>query len=197
MNNLKLTIIMLFILIASCKKEETKPATPEPLPIADFIYKVIDNSGLVTFTNKSINATSYTWDFGNGKTSNDLNPIHRFANLGTYEVTLTAINSAGSHTYSVNAKVNMPSHLSELMVYTKSAAALASHINVYINGNYAGQFKTYYIGNDIPQCGTTGITINLPHSIYYDIECRSSTGTTWNINRYINPSECNTINLTK
>ncbi|MGQ7946098.1 T9SS type B sorting domain-containing protein [Flavobacterium sp. WC2509] len=42
--------------------------------------------------------TSITWDFGDGNTSNDLNPTHTYANTGTYSVSVTAISAADTTT---------------------------------------------------------------------------------------------------
>ncbi|MCK9630142.1 MAG: PKD domain-containing protein [Methanoregula sp.] len=42
--------------------------------------------------------TSWSWDFGDGSTSTDQNPTHRFMKEGTYTVTLTATNNFGSDT---------------------------------------------------------------------------------------------------
>jgi PKD repeat protein len=39
---------------------------------------------------------SYAWDFGDGGTSTDANPVHQFAAAGQYTVTLTVTNVAGS-----------------------------------------------------------------------------------------------------
>lgn len=43
-----------------------------------------------TFTNNSLNAESYMWDFGDGTTSTEENPVHTYAADGTYNVKLTA-----------------------------------------------------------------------------------------------------------
>jgi PKD repeat protein len=45
----------------------------------------------VTFTNSSLYATSYVWQFGDGATSNVASPDHVYAQIGQYTVSLTAI----------------------------------------------------------------------------------------------------------
>ena len=64
-------------------------------PIAKFTANdtILCNSGLVTFTNNSLNASSYLWYFGDGDTSTFTNPIHTYASGGPYTVLLIAINS--------------------------------------------------------------------------------------------------------
>jgi hypothetical protein len=58
-------------------------------------YSIVDN--VVTFTNASINATSYLWDFGDGETSTLQDPVHTFL-YGDYAVTLIASNSCDTDT---------------------------------------------------------------------------------------------------
>jgi len=45
------------------------------------------------FSNTSSGGVSFTWDFGDGTTSTDVSPEHLYPNVGTYTVTLTAIDS--------------------------------------------------------------------------------------------------------
>jgi PKD repeat protein len=53
----------------------------------------------VQFTDTSSNSpTSWSWDFGDNSTSTAQNPVHTYAAAGTYDVTLTATNAAGSST---------------------------------------------------------------------------------------------------
>ncbi len=40
------------------------------------------------FTNTSLGGATYEWDFGDGGTSTDLDPVHRYNNVGTYTVKL-------------------------------------------------------------------------------------------------------------
>lgn len=44
----------------------------------------------VAFSNQSLHANQYVWDFGDGKTSDEANPEHRYALSGKYTVSLTA-----------------------------------------------------------------------------------------------------------
>lgn len=49
---------------------------------------------VATFTNTSVGATTYAWDFGDGNTSTTTSPVHEYDAAGTYTVTLTATNGA-------------------------------------------------------------------------------------------------------
>ncbi len=49
----------------------------------------------VQFTYSGGNATSFAWNFDDGTTSTEMNPLHTFQNAGTYTVRLTVTNAAG------------------------------------------------------------------------------------------------------
>ncbi|MCH2214216.1 MAG: gliding motility-associated C-terminal domain-containing protein, partial [Flavobacteriales bacterium] len=49
----------------------------------------------VEFNNLSEDADAYLWDFGDGSTSDEINPTHIFTSPGTFEVTLLAEDSQG------------------------------------------------------------------------------------------------------
>lgn len=58
-------------------------------PISSFNW-LETQPGQISFTNTSQNSSIYYWDFGDGYTSNDQNPIHIYLTPGTYQVTLKA-----------------------------------------------------------------------------------------------------------
>jgi PKD repeat protein len=88
-----LTALMVTIL-PSCEEEEATP--PSYNPVAGFTYEVNEeNVQEVSFTNTSVYATSYSWDFGDGATSVEENPTHVYDETGIHTVTLTATNDAG------------------------------------------------------------------------------------------------------
>ena len=49
----------------------------------------------ITFTNQTEEAETYLWEFGDGETSTELSPDHRYMSSGTYTVKLTATNAKG------------------------------------------------------------------------------------------------------
>jgi len=87
-------MISMATLLASCGKDEPKPA-----PEAAFSYKATGDGRTIEFTNQSTNATSYSWDFGDGQTSTEVNPVHIYASFGEFTVTLTATGEGGTNTF--------------------------------------------------------------------------------------------------
>ncbi|MFH1319204.1 MAG: PKD domain-containing protein [Bacteroidota bacterium] len=49
----------------------------------------------VTFTDASLGADTWYWDFGDGNTSTDINPVHIYMNPGVYTVKLIVTNTNG------------------------------------------------------------------------------------------------------
>src|SRR4029077_1502857 len=77
---------------------------PPANPVADFIYSPVSPlvGQVVSFQDFSRGGpTSWSWDFGDGKSSTEQNPIHTFQAASTYPVTLTV---SGNSTSSMIAK---------------------------------------------------------------------------------------------
>lgn len=69
-----------------------------PQPYANFYWEYLDKDEtccyLVKFTDTSVGAASWAWDFGDGLTSTEQNPTHRFKEVGSYNVTLTVTDTS-------------------------------------------------------------------------------------------------------
>jgi gliding motility-associated-like protein len=63
-------------------------------PVAEIFFNCeCETPFEVAFEDRSHDATGITWDFGDGNTSTDSNPVHVYAATGDYTVILTAVNS--------------------------------------------------------------------------------------------------------
>ena len=83
----------------TCNKVDSmsRTITIFPQPNADFSWTPDppEPNTPNIFKNLSTGATDYFWDFGDGNTSKDKNPIHIYEKDGTYTVCLTATNEYG------------------------------------------------------------------------------------------------------
>lgn len=102
--SLALLLTVLLVPFTSCKKDD-----PEPDVIASFTFKVDDNDfKKVTFTNESQNFSTVSWNFGDGTAlSTETSPVHTFAAVGEYTVTLTATSQKGTTTDVYTKKVTI------------------------------------------------------------------------------------------
>jgi hypothetical protein len=76
-------------------------------PAANFSVSASPSAGsATTFTDTSMNApTGWYWDFGDGSSSSDQNPVHIFAAAGNYSVKLSAGNMSGTGVATKNVAV--------------------------------------------------------------------------------------------
>lgn len=79
--------------------------TVESIPTAGF--SVQSNGAIVGFSDQSLQATQWQWDFGDGNSSTQNSPIHSYSSNGSYTITLIASNSCGSDTVTQNLEVSI------------------------------------------------------------------------------------------
>lgn len=90
----------------SCVATSTQTITVNPAPVASFNYSA--NGANVVFVNASVNASSYSWDFGDNTTSTAVNPTHTYTANGAYTITLIASSQAcGADTFSVDLELSV------------------------------------------------------------------------------------------
>lgn len=63
----------------------------KPSPAFEFPMEKHTAPARVAFQNKSVHAEQYLWDFGDGTTSAEPDPVHTYNSSGNYTVTLTAV----------------------------------------------------------------------------------------------------------
>ncbi len=62
-------------------------------------FETATNDNVVSFSNGSTGADTYSWDFGDGDTSSLTTPEHAYATSGTYDIVLVAANDCGTDTF--------------------------------------------------------------------------------------------------
>lgn len=113
MKTKSLFIVATLLLLASCGGGYNPPVIPGQTPntpkspIAQFTYET-SHPFYVHFENKSTDATSYLWDFGDGTTSGEASPTHKYNGKGVYKVKLNAYGNSKSDLYTKNVTVVAP-----------------------------------------------------------------------------------------
>lgn len=129
---------------------------------ANFDFIQPDCGQSISFLNLSVNAINYTWNFGDGTSSTQLNPSHTFPNEGVYTVSLTANGLSNTDTEVVSiGVVNFDD------VLNVSANSNPGTYTFNLENSYSSYFWTI---NGIAEGTTSSLTRNFNISGFYVIE---------------------------
>ncbi len=114
MKNIFLIAIAVAAILSSCKKDE--PVLSGNSSQSEFDYTVsrfpggdtLPFSSKVVFTNKSVGAFGWLWDFGDASQSVLENPEHVFGTGSSFVVRLTSLGKAGNNTSSKSITLSSP-----------------------------------------------------------------------------------------
>ncbi|MHB8261050.1 MAG: PKD domain-containing protein [Bacteroidia bacterium] len=123
--------------------------TIHPSPTANFTPSqttVYIPNDPITFTNHSLNANSYFWNFEDGSLSNQTSPIHNYVNVGYYTVTLTAFNQYGC-TDTMRKEITVSSDIQFPNAFTPNP-----------NGSNGGTYSQSDYSNNVFFPYTAGVT---------------------------------------
>lgn len=102
-------LLLLAAAIVGCNTTNDPTIPSGTKPVANF---TCTTSGLtVKFKNTSKYAYTYSWDFGDGKTSSNETVSHTYSDPGTYTVTLEATNGTGRSTKTQRISVKNPTEV--------------------------------------------------------------------------------------
>ena len=122
MKILKTLLILFLFTIVSCRKEPSASISADK--------GLVEINEPVSFTNNSVNGDSYSWDFGDHQTSEEVAPKHSWSTSGDYVVTLTV--------YSKRKKVNSVSSVNiRVTDYAYKYSGLFSGVSIY-QSTYCG-----------------------------------------------------------
>ena len=131
-------------------------------PNASFITNQTTGCSPLTiqFTNTSVNASSYYWDFGNGNISVLKNPSNVYSNTGVYSVKLIAIAANGKKDsiISTNLITVSPNSISDFYVLS-TISCLSGNIFSFVNTSLNSTSCLWDFGD-----GNTSTLQNATHS---------------------------------
>ncbi|MBP7808208.1 MAG: PKD domain-containing protein [Bacteroidia bacterium] len=117
-----------------------------PLPVAGFAPNAdsldINGSTPFVFTNSSVNASNYTWSFGDGNTSTLTSPTHTYNTTGDYNVSLSAVNPTCGDSSSFNYFVKVYGTVSSPTLQSVASIA-ASDNNIKIGKDANGIYVQF------------------------------------------------------
>jgi PKD repeat protein len=96
-------MLLLLVFAVSCGEDEPDTQVVSKPIVASFKVEVTDYDAV--FTNETVNADTYSWDFGDGGTSTDKSPTHKYAAAGDFTVKMTAKNATEEKTVEKPVKI--------------------------------------------------------------------------------------------
>jgi PKD repeat protein len=115
------------------------------VPVANFTANATGGRTpfTVQFTDQSTGATEYQWQFGDGTTSTEQNPIHTYTQVGTYTVTLVASGADYGSVYT-----QKPGYITvtdpPTVGFSTNVSAGFSPLAVQFNDSTIGSVQYYY-----------------------------------------------------
>jgi len=124
-------VVLLALTMFSCKEDPADPPTVT-------VFASVDGYQ-VAFTATVTNADTYSWDFGDGGSSVEQNPVYSYTQSGSYTATITVTVDGGT----ANASTDVTISASELEMLTGGPAATSGKAWVFspAGGEGDGIFK--------------------------------------------------------
>lgn len=136
-----------------------------PKPTAGFTYQ--ENTTNIVFSNTSEDAETYLWEFGDGSTSSEANPIHSYEAPGTYTVKLTATRHCMTSSTTNQITVTHSGDDVGIAETTKNSPTI-TYTESYVKVSDNFPFEILDIGGRILAKGKDTVQIvNLPRGLYF------------------------------
>ena len=92
----------------------------------------------VQFTNSSQNYNTLIWDFGDGNSSTDTNPVHIYTTAGSYDVSLSATGNGGTETSSSTGYITVSEIQTPAFIIDSKYTSGTSGSSVSVDWNILG-----------------------------------------------------------
>ncbi|NBY41335.1 MAG: PKD domain-containing protein [Flavobacteriia bacterium] len=131
--------------ITGCINSGIRTVVVNALPVPLFTMDTLKcTNTTVSIVNNSTGASTYNWNFGNGATSTQVNPLYQYPQGGNYTVWLTATSAQGC--------VDSTSHAIQIITtptpsYVPSVYSGCGPLSVNFNNTTTGSFINSYFWN--------------------------------------------------
>lgn len=157
-------------------------STSNPCNLGASFSRTIGANGLVNYTNLSTNTvsgTTYTWNFGDGGTSNAVNPSHTYTSNGFYITTLVASNNtsvACTGTVQVAATItNVPCNMNASFTHTlgSNGNVMFTSTSTSTNSSIGTYYWNFGDGGSSTQANPSHVYTNGTYTAYLMISSSS------------------------
>ena len=158
--------------INNCGDSVTSLVNIPPLPVSEFVWTNNVCDSVVNFFQQSAAAVNYTWQFGDGQTSSDPNPVHNYSMAGTMPVLLISESQYGcvdTAEKDLSIVINTPA---DFIVYIDSCNGNAIFLNLSpLAVSYDWNF------DDMASSTSPNATYSFPSNNVYTITLSVNKGT--------------------
>ena len=139
------TVALITSIPGGCSDTTTRQVTVSPPPTVDFTPAAGCNGDTTTFTSAVNQATTqgFYWQFGDGGTSFDADPIHVYSTAGTYTVILTITDTAGCTNTRVKPVLVVPAPMAAFSSSTPACSGQLITFTDLSNAN-GGSLTTWH-----------------------------------------------------
>ena len=122
----------------------TNYITVGQVPVANFTANKTTGCVPMTvqFTNSSVGATSFDWDFGDGPHSSEQNPVKTYSAVGNYTVSLNATSLCGSNVKTMTNYITVGTPVTGAN-FTADTRSGCIPFTVHFSGNAKGTVKAW------------------------------------------------------
>ena len=140
--------------------------TPVPVALFSVSNNPVCSNSIINLINESIDGNTWLWDFGDGNTSSDFEPVHFFADPGDYEVRLTATDSITGRDSTVTQILSvLPSFETVETVEICNGEIYSWYGNEYSNpGTY---IETFTAVNGCDSSIVLQLSVNPEYNVFY------------------------------
>jgi PKD repeat protein len=150
-------IVLISLLLNSCSSDDLKRAE---FPLSVTIFHSIDGKQ-VAFQALTHSAVKWEWDFGDGMTSPEQNPVHIYKSGGYYTAMVTATDETGN---TVESEVKMAIDLTPYILLTGGPTAFEGKTWKLSAGHSAN--GDYFANSDADLTAIDGVPVPLPDGVF-------------------------------